>query len=370
MKQKILIGMTGSVASKLSEKIVTAFEKEYYVSVILTERAKHFISIEEINSIRRIISGNVYEDHHEWNGIWCTGDEVLHIKLRDEYSALVIVPATANTIAKINYGVCDNLLTSVALAWEPYKPMLIAPAMNTVMWENPKTEANVKALCRGKRILIKPQVKMLACGHMGDGALANISDIVKETKKALQWSFPLQVCYGVPITPHPGAFAYHRKGSQHTGIDLYTNEDEPIYPVEDGVVVGVEHFTGEWDASPWWENTDCVLVRGASGVVVYGELTTTLKVGDRVWCKDYRTHITASEIGRVKRVIKKDRFHYEIPGWRPTMLHLELYPWDKVVASKGFEDFIIDPTEYILNSHFANHLNGELPPSVSYEIKF
>ena len=361
-KRKILIGVTGSIAATLTKKIIKQYMDEgYYVSVILTESSKNFVRIRDLYGI----DGEVYTDLSEWEEYdpdLKDKENVLHIQLRDEYEAFVIVPASANTIAKIANGICDNLITTVARAWLWYKPMIIAPAMNTEMWDHPITNKNIHQLLSFSvnNYLVEPQVKELACGQEGNGALANISDIVKKTTDALQWNFPLDKCYGLPGNPHQGSFAFDRKGSRHTGMDLYTDEGTEIHAVEDGVVVGTEHFTGEWDNSPWWENTDCILIRGASGVVVYGELqlwewTTKLKRGDIVK--------RGSSIGTVKRVIKRGRDHYEIPGWRPSMLHMELYPWNQMKASNGFENFIIDPTSYIMNS---NNNHKPLPEKVTY----
>jgi murein DD-endopeptidase MepM/ murein hydrolase activator NlpD len=117
------------------------------------------------------------------------------------------------------------------------------------------------------------------------------------------------------INPHPGSFGYARKGSRHTGVDLYTDLGAEVRAVESGVVVGIEHFTGEWDASPWWNNTDCVMVKGISGVINYGEILPLVHIGEKI--------SEGNLIGKVMRVIKEGRDHYEITGWRPTMLHLE-----------------------------------------------
>lgn len=201
---------------------------------------------------------------------------------------------------------------------------------------------------------IPAQTKMLACGVYGAGAMGEISDIVNTTKTALQWHFPISNdCVGIPVENHPGAFKSKRKNSTHTGIDLYVDERTLIKPVEDGIVVTVEPFTGPKDNSPWWLDTDCVLVEGASGVVCYGEIEPLVKVGDKV-CKG----ITA--IGKVKRVIPPDKpQHPEIVGWRPSMLHIELYPHNIYKPSNGYEqdkNILIDPTSYLIDSKGAPRL--------------
>lgn len=156
--------------------------------------------------------------------------------------------------------------------------------------------------------------------------------------------------YGIPVNPHPCAFGYSRKNSKHTGIDLYTNLNAKVHAVEDGIVVGIENFTGPSDNSPWWNDTKCILVKGASGVVCYGEVKVphSLIIGQKVSRR--------MTIGFIERVIKDGHDHYEIEGWRPTMLHLELYPHDTIKASHGFEEHLLnDPTELILNSFGRPH---------------
>lgn len=164
------------------------------------------------------------------------------------------------------------------------------------------------------------------------------------------WNFPLGFCTGIPVGSHPGAFGYQRKHEVHTGVDLYTNNHAPVFAVENGLVVGLGHFTGEQDGSGHWENTDYLLVEGASGVVCYGEVAPTVKVGDVVRAHDY--------IANVVRVLKEGRERPDIPGHRPSMLHLELYPHGYRAAAPKLESrfddlfmtMLLDPTERLMES--------------------
>lgn len=118
---------------------------------------------------------------------------------------------------------------------------------------------------------------------------------------------------GLPLAPHPGAFGVVRAHHIHEGVDLYCPEGTPVMAVEDGVVVAVLPFTGPSAGLPWWLDTDAVLVEGASGVVVYGEIATRagLAAGSRV---------AAGEVlGQVVRVLRHDK------GRPVSMLHLELH---------------------------------------------
>jgi phosphopantothenoylcysteine decarboxylase len=120
------------------------------------------------------------------------GDSVLHIDLRRWADVLVIAPLSANTLARISNGLCDDTLTCVARAWEfgrpavKAKPIILAPAMNTAMWLHRLTQQQLDMI-RGfygagdasMLRVVQPQSKMLACGDIGDGALAEVPTIVE-----------------------------------------------------------------------------------------------------------------------------------------------------------------------------------------------
>lgn len=97
----------------------------------------------------------------------------------------------------------------------------------------------------------------------------------------LHWLWPTDTKL---MPDSPGHFASVRRHDVHTGVDLYAEEGTPARAVEDGVVISVENFTGPNadDPSPWWNDTQAVLIKGASGVVVYGEVTSQVKAGDTV----------------------------------------------------------------------------------------
>ena len=124
------------------------------------------------------------------------GDPVLHIELRDWADILVIAPLSAHTLAKIATGLCDDTLTSVVRAWDlghgtsrPPKPIVLAPAMNTAMWQHPLTQQQLQAIQAFSRSnsvkVVAPMVKTLACGEVGVGALAQIDDIAKAVLDAV-----------------------------------------------------------------------------------------------------------------------------------------------------------------------------------------
>jgi phosphopantothenoylcysteine decarboxylase len=177
--KKILLGVTGSVAAKLTPKLVAMLiEAGYEIKVAATQTSLHFWQKESVPV-------PVYLDSDEWpeNG-YEKGKPIMHIELREWADMLLIAPVTANTLAKMAHGISDNLLTSVVRAWNPEKPILIAPAMNTLMWENPLTKKHIDAAAETyDATLIHPVEKMLECGKYGMGAIADLSTI-RETVQA------------------------------------------------------------------------------------------------------------------------------------------------------------------------------------------
>jgi phosphopantothenoylcysteine decarboxylase/phosphopantothenate--cysteine ligase len=106
-----------------------------------------------------------------------------HISLSEAADAVVIAPATANTIAKIAAGMADNMLTGIVLATKA--PVIIAPAMNVNMWENPVTQENVNKLKSRGFIIVEPGYGRLASGKMGRGRLADVESIIGTIKQVL-----------------------------------------------------------------------------------------------------------------------------------------------------------------------------------------
>ena len=170
----VLLGVTGSVAATLTQKLVCALEqKGIDVRVVATQRALHFVQPSSL-------CVPMYTEADEWRDAeYVSGSSVLHIELREWADTLLIAPLTANTLAKMAHGMADNLLTSIVRAWDRARPMVLAPAMNTHMWEHPATDAHLTTLAAWYRLtLVPPVTKRLACGDIGPGALADIGAIV------------------------------------------------------------------------------------------------------------------------------------------------------------------------------------------------
>ena len=173
--KKILLGITGSVAAKLTPKTIESITGSgYEIKVVATKPSLYFWNPKNV-------SAQVFQDEDEWPGQAYIKDQpVLHIELRDWADVFLIAPLTVNTLAKVANGICDNLLTTVARAWIPSKPMIVAPAMNTQMWLNPITKKHLADIEKYYRAeIIYPIDKKLACGEKGPGAMAELSTIVE-----------------------------------------------------------------------------------------------------------------------------------------------------------------------------------------------
>ena len=165
MKKKIVIGITGSIAAFISDLM----KMNYDVEVILTEAAAKFVTPLSISALtKKKVYIDIFDDDP---------DTITHIDIVKDADAFVIVPASANTIAKVAYGFADNMLTAACLA--ATCPKLIAPAMNVNMYENIVTQNNIQKCKDMGMIFIEPAVGMLACGDVGKGKLADNSDIIE-----------------------------------------------------------------------------------------------------------------------------------------------------------------------------------------------
>lgn len=168
--KKIVIGITGSIAIyKTCDLISLLNKKNYDIEVIMTNNATKFINPITFGSL--IHKPVLVDDFDE------TGYQIKHINIVKDASCFIIVPATANIIAKIAHGIADDALSSSFLA--ATCPKIIAPAMNVHMYENTATQKNID-ICKSYHIhFIEPTVGNLACGYQGKGHLAPLDDIVE-----------------------------------------------------------------------------------------------------------------------------------------------------------------------------------------------
>ena len=172
----ILVGITGGIAAYKICSLIRLYKKSRAnVRVVVTPSALNFVTK---LTLQTLSNNEVYVENFEIEEY-----KPGHISLCDEADIFVIAPATANTISKIANGICDNLLLSTACAFK--KPFLLAPAMNTGMWENEFVQENIAKLqARGYHIL-NPESGFLACGTNGTGRMVEIEDIYEKTVEIL-----------------------------------------------------------------------------------------------------------------------------------------------------------------------------------------
>lgn len=174
--KKVLIGITGAIAAYKACELIRLFKKNgAEVNVALTPNALNFVTKTTIETLSQNPLNVDEFSSHEF--------KPEHITLADASDIFVIAPVTANTIGKIANGICDNLLTSIFCAFK--KPVIIAPCMNTNMWENPSVIKNLETLKSRGITVIEPDTGFLACGSEGKGRLSDINTIFETAKNYL-----------------------------------------------------------------------------------------------------------------------------------------------------------------------------------------
>lgn len=166
----VVLGISGGIAAYKACEVVSRLVKQgAQVHVIMTKSACEFV---RPLSLQTLSMNPVAVDTFEAPVAW----EVEHISLAQKADLLLIAPATANVIAKLALGLADDMLTTTALATKA--PLLIAPAMNTVMWMHPATQQNLKTLVERGAVTVGPEGGQLACGDIGAGRMSEPVDIV------------------------------------------------------------------------------------------------------------------------------------------------------------------------------------------------
>lgn len=216
-KKHLLLCASGSVATIKIPNIIQALSHHSNLSIrlIFTKPAEQFLqaqadeqpSIADIAAYKNV--DGIYFDEDEWAKPWVRGDSILHIELRRWADLMAIVPLSANSLAKLALGISEDLLSSVARAWDTTgtidpprldvelgppgtkKRIMIAPAMNTAMWEHPVTAKHISTLEswsteRGGWIeILYPIQKNLACGDTGSGAMKDWKEITRALEDRL-----------------------------------------------------------------------------------------------------------------------------------------------------------------------------------------
>lgn len=165
MSKKIIIGITGSIAAFKSIQLISDLVKQgYQIEVMMSESATRFVTPVCIQSLtKRKVYVDTFDDENP--------AIITHVDIVKDADLFMVVPASAHTIAKLTYGMADNMLTSAFLA--ATCPKLIAPAMNVHMYENPITQKNMQLLKETGVVFVEPISGLLACGDTGNGKLAD-----------------------------------------------------------------------------------------------------------------------------------------------------------------------------------------------------
>tara|TARA_B110000208_G_scaffold29406_1_gene38603 strand:- start:54 stop:983 length:930 start_codon:yes stop_codon:yes gene_type:complete len=192
----VLIVATGSVATVKVPELAVKLSAWADVKVVLTARGAHMFervapsygaeAWAALEAARAASTVVVVTDADEWEGYAdVRSDSVLHIELRRWADVALYAPCSCNTLTKLAHGLSDNLATCIARAWDARKPMLVAPAANTAMWQHPTTARDLDALFARGVLIIPPVTKKLACGEVGVGAMASVETLCERLKVAL-----------------------------------------------------------------------------------------------------------------------------------------------------------------------------------------
>jgi len=174
--KNIIIGVTASVACYKALDVISGLRKSgISVTVVLTKEAEEFIR----PVLFQAVSGNkvITQDMFNLPDEWDSG----HVSLAEKADCIAIVPATANILAKIANGICDDMLTCIICATKA--PLLFAPAMNSNMYNNKIVHENIQKLKKIGYHFTGPIKGMLACGRQGLGHIQDSGIIVKEIKR-------------------------------------------------------------------------------------------------------------------------------------------------------------------------------------------
>lgn len=245
MKKTIILGVSGGIAIYKSCEIVSRFVKlGYDVRVVMTRNATEFVTpltFETLSNNKVVIE--TFDKEREF--------EVEHISYAKLASAFVIAPATANIIAKLADGICDDMLTTTVSATKA--PVYICPAMNTNMYLNPITQANIEKLKGLGYLFIEPTEGRLACGDVGKGKMEEPINIVTIVDRAL--------------TPKPD---YRDK----TILVTAGGTEEPID--------GVRYISNRSSGKMGMAIAEAVTERGGKVILVKGKVTAPIPKGIEV----------------------------------------------------------------------------------------
>lgn len=178
MAKRVLLAVTGGIAAYKACDIVSKLTKrDIEVQVIMTENATKFVTPLTFEALSgRMVFADTFDYSYDAS--------IKHISLAQEADLMCVAPATANIIAKFAHGIADDMASSTFLA--ATCPVVVCPAMNTHMYENAATQANLRTLEERGMHIVGPGVGKLACGDVARGTLSPVDEIVDEVARVLE----------------------------------------------------------------------------------------------------------------------------------------------------------------------------------------
>ena len=180
--KRILLGVTGGIAAYKAATVASRLTQAgAVVDVMMTQAAQNFITP---------LTFSALTGRPVTTDMWSSGTgQILHVTMGREADLFIVAPATAHTIARLALGLADDALTSTALA--SHAPLLLAPAMETGMWEHAATQEHIRILAERGAFLVGPMSGRLASGAVGVGRMAEPPQIIDMARKVLGRTGPL-----------------------------------------------------------------------------------------------------------------------------------------------------------------------------------
>jgi phosphopantothenoylcysteine decarboxylase/phosphopantothenate--cysteine ligase len=324
---KVLLGVCGSIAAYKSLDLCRSLVKEgHEVKVVLTSGAKHFVvpRVYQDLGAKAVFLASDDFNHHE--------DGILHIELRKWADKLLIAPLSANTLSDLAYGKASDLLQSVFLAWDQSKPVVMFPAMNTMMYQSPLLQKNIETLQSLPYCFIHPtESGLLACGDVGEGklpAIELIADFIQsydlhKTKKTIL------ISTGATISPLDSVRYLTNPSSGLTGFYLaslaLSQGHNVILVAGKTTTKRVQHlmahpnFSLESVITPkdmeeaiakWFKSSDIYISSAAIGDFIFDAANTKLKKDQ---LNSHLEIIPTTDI--LKKMIEQKESHQKIVGF-------------------------------------------------------
>jgi len=186
----VVLGVTGSIAAYQAVEIIAELKRlGISVFVIMTKAATKFVTPLTLRTVsQNPVVVEMFAETQNWN--------VRHVALADMADLMLIAPATANIIGKLANGIADDMLSITVMATKA--PVVIAPAMNTNMYENPILQSNTEKLKLFGYEFIEPEYGKLSCRYEGKGRLAKVGTIVNKVTDILEGSKPITAEKEIP----------------------------------------------------------------------------------------------------------------------------------------------------------------------------